>query len=56
MPQTRYQRRTIEKQRPRCRFEDEVLAGTLAYALDLAGLGSLAESNAFGLSQTPKPS
>ncbi len=31
------------------------LAETLAYALDLAELGLLAESNAFVLSETPKP-
>ena len=33
----------------------EVLAETLAYALDLAELGSLTESNVFDLSKTPKP-
>lgn len=32
----------------------EVLAETLAYALDLAELGLSAESNAFGLLETPK--
>ena len=31
------------------------LAGTLAYALDLAELGLSAESDAFDLSETPKP-
>jgi len=31
------------------------LAETLAYALDLAELGLSAESNAFVLSETPKP-
>ncbi len=36
--------------------EYEVLAETLAYALDLAELGLSAESNVFGLSETPKPS
>ena len=30
------------------------LAETLAYALDLAELGLSAESNAFGLSETPE--
>ena len=30
------------------------LAETLAYALDLAELGLLAESSVFGLSETPK--
>ncbi len=35
--------------------EYEVLAETLAYALDLAELGLSAESNAFDLSETPKP-
>jgi hypothetical protein len=34
----------------------EALAETLAYALDLAELGLSAESSAFGLSETPKPS
>ncbi len=34
----------------------EVLAETLAYALDLAEMGLSAESSAFGLSETPKPS
>ena len=32
----------------------EVLAETLAYALDLAELGLLAESSVFDLSETPK--
>jgi hypothetical protein len=32
------------------------LAETLGYALDLAELGLSAESSAFGLSETPKPS
>jgi hypothetical protein len=32
------------------------LAETLAYALDLAELGLSAESGAFDLSETPKPS
>ena len=32
----------------------EVLAETLAYALDLAELGLSAESNAFDLSEPPK--
>ena len=32
----------------------EVLAETLAYALDLAELGLLTESSVFGLSETPK--
>ncbi len=31
------------------------LAEAVAYALDLAELGLSAESNAFGLSKTPKP-
>lgn len=31
------------------------LAETLAYALDLAELGLLAESDVFDLSETPKP-
>ncbi len=35
--------------------EYEALAETLAYALDLAELGLSAESNAFDLSETPKP-
>ena len=35
--------------------EYEVLAETLAYAVDLAELGLSAESNAFGLSEPPKP-
>ena len=35
--------------------EYEVLAETLAYALDLAELGLPVESNAFDLSQTPRP-
>ncbi len=33
----------------------EVLAETLAYALDLAELGLSAESSTFDLSETPKP-
>ncbi len=32
------------------------LAETLAYALDLADMGLSAESGAFDLSETPKPS
>ena len=35
--------------------EYEVLAETLAYALDLAELGLSTESSAFDLSETPKP-
>ena len=35
--------------------EYEALAETLAYALDLAELGLLAESGAFDLSEAPKP-
>ena len=35
--------------------EYEALAETLAYALDLAELGLSAESNAFDLSEAPKP-
>ena len=33
----------------------DLLAETLAYALDLAELGLAAESSAFDLSETPKP-
>ncbi len=35
--------------------EYEVLAETLAYALDLADMGLSAESGAFDLSEAPKP-
>jgi len=35
--------------------DSEVLAETLAYALDLAELGLSAESSTFDLSETPKP-
>lgn len=35
--------------------EYEALAESLAYALDLAELGLSAESNAFDLSEPPKP-
>ena len=36
--------------------EYEALAETVGYALDLAEMGSLAESSAFDLSEAPKPS
>jgi hypothetical protein len=35
--------------------EYDLLAETLAYALDLAELGLSTESSAFDLSETPKP-